>query len=633
MVTIPTPPSRSPRRRTVVAAAAGAVAGFGVTTPAAAAADADGPSGADSTSAAAPGTRPAAGAGPPHRQGPTAEAWIAHVVRRMSLAEKVGQLLVTHVYGATADTPDARNTSTYGVATPAEIVAKYHLGGICYFTWSGNIGEPRQVAGLSNGVQRAAVQSGAGIPLLISTDQEQGTIVRLGPPATQFPGIMALGASRDSDAAREAAALTGRELAAVGINQDYAPVADVNVDPANPVIGVRSFGADPTLVRTMTAAQVKGYERDAGIVATAKHFPGHGDTELDSHTDIPVIRHTREQWEQIDAPPFEAAIDAGIGSIMTGHLVFPELDPSEDPATLSYPIMTGILREQLGYDGVVCTDALGMQGVREKYGDDRVVVLAVNAGVDMLLRPPAFDLAHQALLTAVRKQEISRRRLDEAVTRILWLKLARGIVHEPYVDVDEVDEIVGTQDHLARADRITERTTTLVKNDADLLPLAPGARSVLVTGSGDAATSALAEAMTEHGATAEAYATGTRPTDTAIATALERASASDLTVVLTQKAWDTRVTDPQARQQRLVHELVATGRPVVVVAVNDPYDIAHFTEAPTFLVTYAGNAVALRACARVLFGEVSPRGKLPVAIPSVTDPATPLYPYGHGLTW
>ncbi|MEQ4205297.1 glycoside hydrolase family 3 protein [Actinopolymorpha sp. B17G11] len=615
MVTIPTPPSRAPRRRTVVAAAAaGAVAGFGVTGPAAAA--------AGTTSV-----------GPPRRLGPAAEAWIAQVVRRMSLEEKVGQLLVTHVYGATADTPDARNTSTYGVATPAEIVAKYHLGGICYFTWSGNISEPRQVAGLSNGLQRAAVESGAGVPLLISTDQEQGTIVRVGPPATQFPGNMALGASRDAAAAREAAAITGKELAALGINQDYAPVADVNVDPANPVIGVRSFGADPTLARTLTAAQVKGYERDAGIIATAKHFPGHGDTELDSHTEIPVIRHTKEQWEQIDAPPFEAAIEAGIGSIMTGHLVFPELDPSEDPATLSYPIMTGILREQLGYDGVVCTDSLGMQGVRDKYGDDRVVVLAVNAGVDMLLRPPAFDLAHQALLEAVRAQEISRRRLDEAVTRILRLKLAEGIVHEPYVDVDEVDEIVGTPDHLARADRITERTTTLVKNGADLLPLAPGARTVLVTGSGVAATATLAEAMTDRGATAESYATGTRPTDTAIATAVERAAACDLTIVLTQKAWDTKETDPQARQQRLVHALVATGRAVVVVAVNDPYDIAHFTEAQTYLVTYAGNAVAMRACARVLFGEVSPRGKLPVSIPSVADPATPLYPYGHGLTW
>lgn len=551
----------------------------------------------------------------------------------MSVEEKVGQLLVTHVYGADATTPDARNTSTYGVATAAEVVAKYHLGGVCYFTWSDNIANPRQAAGLSNGLQEAALDSGAGIPLLVSTDQEQGTIVRVGPPATQFPGNQGLAAGRDVAAARKAAGITGKELAALGINQDYAPVADVNIDPANPVIGVRSFGADPELAAALTAAQVEGYEREGGIIATAKHFPGHGDTKTDSHVGIPEIRHTREEWERIDAPPFRAAIEAGIGAIMTGHLVFPELDPSRDPATVSYPIITGLLRQYLGFDGVVVTDSLGMQGVRDKYGDDRVVVLAVNAGVDMLLRPPQFDLAHQALLEAVRNGEISQERLDEAVRRILRLKFERGIVRDPFVDVDQAAERVGARAHLAQADRITVTTTTVVKNDAGLLPLTPGPRSVFVTGASSVPVTEFAAACTARGATPTTYTTGNRPSDAAIAEAVARARDSELTIVVTYKAWDTEVTDPQGQQRRLVRELFATGVPLIVVAVHDPYDIAYFAEAPTYLATYAPNAVATQAAARVIFGEVPPKGRLPVPIPDADDPASILYPYGHGLTW
>jgi beta-N-acetylhexosaminidase len=318
---------------------------------------------------------------------------------------------------------------------------------------------------------------------------------------------------------------------------------------------------------------------------------------------------------------------------MTGHLAFPELDPSGDPATLSYPIITGLLRRDLGFDGVVVTDSLGMQGVRDKYGDDRVVVLAINAGVDMLLRPPQFDLAHQALLDAVHSGEISQERLDEAVGRILRLKAERGIVREPFVDVDKAAARVGTPAHLAQADRITVATTTVIKNDAGLLPLTPGPRSVFVTGASSVPIAEFAAAFADRGATPSTYQTGNRPSDTAIATAVARARESELAIVVTYKAWDTEVTDPEGRQRRLVRELLATGVPLIVVAVHDPYDIAYVDQAPTYLATYAPNAVATRAAARVIFGEVAPRGRLPVPIPSADDPSRILYPYGHGLTW
>src|SRR6476646_1611225 len=332
---------------------------------------------------------------------------LQQALSRMSLEEKVGQLFVQNVYVSDATTPDSRNIPLYGVASPAEVVKKYHLGGVIYFAWTDSAKNPQQITGLSNGLQQAARESGAHIPLLIGTDQEQGVVTRIGPPATQFPGSMALGAGRSTDDARTAAAITGQELKAMGITTDYAPDADVNVSPLNPVIGTRSFSSHTDLVAQMVTAQVKGYQEDGRISSTAKHFPGHGDTSTDSHTGLPVITHTREQWAELDEPPFRAAIAAGIDSIMTAHIVVPALDPAEDPATLSRPILTGILREELGYDGVVVTDSLGMEGVRTKYGDDRVPVLALKAGVDQLLNPPDLGVAWNAVLNAVRGGELT----------------------------------------------------------------------------------------------------------------------------------------------------------------------------------------------------------------------------------
>nr|BFE73825.1 hypothetical protein GCM10020092_071260 [Actinoplanes digitatis] len=229
---------------------------------------------------------------------------------RMTLPQKIGQLFTTYVYGNDANTPSAAdaaaNRRLYGVDTPAEVVAKYHLGGVIYFAWTNSLQSPRQITTLSNGLQAAS----AGVPLTISTDQEHGVVSRMPAPATQFPGGMALGAGRSVLDAYRTGQVTGAELRAVGINQAWAPVADVNVNPANPVIGVRSFGSDPKLAAALTASQVLGLQRGANASASAKHFPGHGDTATDSHTGLPVITHTREEWQRVDAPPFKAAIAA-----------------------------------------------------------------------------------------------------------------------------------------------------------------------------------------------------------------------------------------------------------------------------------------------------------------------------------
>src|SRR6266545_4009878 len=420
----------------------------------------------------AAGVRPAAATSAGQAHG-----WAVATLARMTIAEKVGQLFVTYAYGATADTADSRNTDEYGVATPAEVVAKYKLGGGIYFAWTDSVANPAQIANLSNGLQRTALGLGARVPLLITTDQEQGVVYRVGPPATQFPGSMALGAGRSAADARTAGAITGAELKALGINQDYAPVCDVNVNALNPVIGVRSVSSHPDLVAEIVAAQVRGLQDDGGIAATAKHFPGHGDTATDSHTGIPLITHTREQWETIDAPPFRAAIAAGIDSIMTAHIVVPALDPSGDPATLSRPILTGVLRGELGFRGVIVTDALEMAAVRQQYGDAEAVVRAIEAGADQVLLPPAPDLQFDAVLNAVRSGRISEQRINESVYRLLLNKVTHGIMTDPFVDTSKVMDVVGTTDSLAAAQAVTDKTTTLVKNDAGLLPLSNQPRS------------------------------------------------------------------------------------------------------------------------------------------------------------
>jgi beta-N-acetylhexosaminidase len=570
-----------------------------------------------------------------------AAAYVAGQLADMTLEEKVGQLFVTHVYGSGAHTvtpaQTASNQRAYGVNTPAEVVEKYNLGGVIYFAWSGNVGNIQDTARLSNGLQEVAIGDDNGPPLMISTDQEGGLVVRLSAPATAFPGSQALGAGGKPEDARRVAEATGRELRAVGITQNFAPVADVNVNAANPVIGVRSFGSDPQAVAELVGAQVDGYQNKGNVSAAAKHFPGHGDTTDDSHLKLPIIDHSREEWEEIDAPPFKEAIERGIDVIMTAHIVVPSLDPTQTPATLSEPIMNGILRGELGYDGVVITDALQMAGITSGYGTAEAVVMALNAGVDQLLMPleGEMDIAYQAVLDAVRAGEISEDRIDQSVTRILNLKWDRGVVADPFVDVSQVDAIVGNEQHLNLADRVTERTITALRNtDADgqtILPADVSGKRVLVTGSESRGNAILADELGARGAITQVRTTGTRPSDTAIAGAVAAAEQSDLTVVTSYRAWDRKITDPNGRQKLLVEALAGTGTPTLAVAARDPYDVAYFPEEVGYLATYSNTTVSMRATARVIAGEIPPQGKLPVDIPAMDGSL--LFPLGFGLQW
>jgi beta-N-acetylhexosaminidase len=585
---------------------------------------------------------------------------IISLLARMTLEEKVGQLFVVEVFGQNAnvvsDVQAASNEARYGqgVRTPADVIDTYKPGGVIYFDnrrgggvqgiGPDNVRNPRQIATLSNGLQEAATSQRQPIPLLISTDQEGGALVfRLVAPATAMPGNMALGAGRSEADAFRSADVIGTELAAVGINQNYAPVADVNVNPANPVIGIRSVGEDPELVSDLVAAQVDGYHA-AGVSATAKHFPGHGDTDVDSHFGLPEITHTREEVEQIDLPPFRAAIERGVDSIMTAHVVMRSVDPTGVPATMSHPILTGLLREELGFDGLIVTDALGMGGVAgEEFPPHVAPVRAFQSGADQLLLSPQPRVAFDAVLAAVRSGDISMERLDESVYRILRLKFQKGLFDDPSVNVNKAENIVGAPDHLADAQAITDRTTTLVKNDAGLLPLTHDSRTVLVAGRGAIANTpwniagSLGDAISRRGQTVDVFATGTTPSEATIAAAVARAASSDLVVVATQNASSVSAstglpTASAAAQQALVRALLATGKPVVVVGVQNAYDISRFTEAPTYLATYGYTHGQMESVTRVLFGEVNPTGKLPVTIPRA-DGTGALYPFGHGLSY
>jgi beta-N-acetylhexosaminidase len=535
-------------------------------------------------------------------------------LRGMSLEEKVGQLFVTYVNGQAADVPHPKNQTDFGVATPAEMVRKYHPGGVIYFNNSSrdNIDTPKQIAQLSNGLQKASK-----IPLLISTDQEMGLVTRIGPPATQLPGNMALGAGRSTQDAEEAARITAQELRAMGINQNFAPDADVNSNPANPIIGVRSFSSDPKLAADMVKAQVTGYEGrrwfDPGsVTSTAKHFPGHGDTSEDSHTSLPVSNRSLDQWRQIDAPPFQAAIAARIDSIMTAHIQVPQIDPSGNPATLSPRVITGLLREELKYDGVVITDSLEMAGVRKLHSDAEIPVLAIKAGVDQLLMPPNLGLAIDSVVKAVRSGEISEKRIDESVLRILKMKLLRGVMLNAEVDVNKVDQIVGSNAQAAQ--KIADRTVTAVRNDAQAIPL--NATAPLVVGTGDATTTTLATRLK-----GTKVVTATSPTAPQIHQALAAAANADKIVVLTNNL------STRPAQLDLLNQLVATGKPVIAVATGNPYDVA-YSNAKTWLATYSTTTVSIEALAKILLGETKPQGKLPVDVPGPTP-----YPFGHGVTW
>ena len=556
---------------------------------------------------------------------------IAAVVADMSVDELIGQMTWTHVYGSTADDTSmaSENRQRYGVDTPAEVIAKYDLGGVLYFTWSNPVvqDDPVATAELSNSLQAASVATGSGIPLATTIDQEGGLVARMGPPVTVLPGGMALGATFDSHLAEAQGHVLGAEMAAVGINVDFAPVVDLNTNPANPVIGIRSMGQDVAQVGAMGMAQIEAMQEE-GVAAAAKHFPGHGDTDVDSHTGLPIVTYDRATLDAHLAP-FEAAIDAGVDIIMSAHIIVEALD-DEMPGTLSPDVLTGLLREEMGYDGLITTDALDMAALKQLPGnpldDAEIAALAIAAGSDILLNSPDVDAFFTGVHDAIAAGDLSRERLEASVTRILEWKVDRGIwTQDPSVPVDAAAAVVGDIEHLAIADEIGERATTLLRNDGDVLPLDVEGDSVLVAGAPSAEPGRLGRLLEDRGfAVTGLYEEGDSLSQSYRARAVEAAGDHDVVVFASNNA--------SGAQQEMVAALAAAGTPVVVVATRNPDDVNVLPDAAAVLAVYGWWAPNLHGAVAALAGDVDPPGRLPVDVLSA-DGQEVLLPVGFGLRY
>lgn len=344
-----------------------------------------------------------------------ASAAIERLLGGMELRDKLGQMLLGGFDGTKMTTEAMK------------LIAAYRTGGIIYF--SRNVSSPEQLAALTRELQEAASANGVP-PLWISIDQEGGMVARITEGVTLMPGQMAIAAAGSAEEAYRAAYVSGSELRRIGINLNYAPVLDVNNNPLNPVIGVRSFGESPEAVAEFGAAAVRGYQ-DAGVAATAKHFPGHGDTDVDSHLDLPTVPHDRTRMDKVELVPFKRAFAEGVDAVMSAHIYFPALEKEKLPVTLSPSVLTGLLREELGFEGIITTDCMEMNAIAEHYGVAEASVLAVLAGADQILvshRSDRQGAALAALEAAVHEGRIAEARIDDSVRRLLRMKWKRGIL-------------------------------------------------------------------------------------------------------------------------------------------------------------------------------------------------------------
>lgn len=502
-------------------------------------------------------------------------------------------------------------------------LTQQHLGGVTLFRDLGNIVDPAQIRTLTTMLQEAAATAGQP-PLLIAVDQEGGQLMPISNGPTRFPGNLALGATGSVELAQQAGYALGRELAAIGINVDYAPACDVNSNPKNPVISTRSFGEDSLQVADLSAAMVTGLQA-AGVAATAKHFPGHGDTATDSHHETPVVSHDEARLRQVEWPPFRAAIGAGVQLVMLGHIALPTLQEGAVlPASLSSHIIIDRLRGELGFSGVTITDSLDMGAIRQGPGLLIDAVAAAAAGEDLLLLktdPLTQQRLYEALLQAVQRGLLSRSEILISAGRIAALKQWLDPTPRPAL------EIVGCGEHRALADEIAAQSITLVRDEARRLPLRlsaedrvaviiPEPTDLTPADTSSQVTCRLADAIRRRHTRTIDFTLSHQSTETDIVALRQEISDYDLVIVGTLNAYT------QAEQAALVNVLLASDLPMIVVAMRMPYDLQAFPTAPTYLCSYSILEPSMEAVAQVLWGERPASGRLPVSIPS-------LYPVGH----
>ncbi|WP_050807042.1 glycoside hydrolase family 3 protein [Acetonema longum] len=574
------------------------------------------------------------------------EVQVELALRSMDIEAKVGQMLLPafrqYEGKDMTELPDS----------VADSIRRHHLGGVILF--SGNITGVEQTVGLIHGIQQAA----GSVPLFVAIDQEGGRVIRLS-YGTGMPGNMALGAAGDPRYVFQAAEIIGRELKALGFNVNFAPVLDVNSNPDNPVIGVRSFSENPDVVAQMGQSYIRGLHA-AGVAAAVKHFPGHGDTAMDSHLGIAVVPHDKKRLQAVELKPFREALAAGPDMVMTAHVTFPAFDrttaiskkdgrPIQMPATLSHAVLTGLLRRDMGFEGLIVTDSLGMRAISDHFGPEAAAVLAVKAGADILLMPPDLSAVYTALLQAVKSGDISEERINQSVRRILRAKYDRGIWQPKSskpsprlaTQIRWAKTVVASPDHRRKEAEISEKAITLLKNENHLLPFdLRQARNVLFLAPGEesyqAIQQALAETVAKAGARTEV--SGVKYEKSGLTPAIQQAIDRADYIILATHSYDVDGRTPG--RSRTADFSLATvnyanqrGKPLAVMMIRNPYDMMYLTGAKAVVALYGGGeGPNISAGLRIIFGLAKPGGKLPVSIPN-PDGTGYLYRSGHGLTF
>jgi beta-glucosidase-like glycosyl hydrolase len=484
------------------------------------------------------------------------------------------------------------------------------------------LGQPLAAASILNRLQAVAR-----VPLLNTADFEGGVGFRI-MGATAFPRLMTFGAARDERLAREAGRVTGEEARAIGVHVNFAPVVDVNNNPRNPVINTRSFGEDPVLVGRLATAYIQGLQ-SAGVFATLKHFPGHGDTDVDSHLGLPVIKHPRERLERIELPPFRAGIAAGAEAVMTGHIEMPALDPTPaTPTTLSAPIVEGLLRKELGFSGLVYTDSMGMAGVTAMYGPGEAAVRAAVAGNDVILHSPDDGAALRGIVEAVKAGRIAEARIQASAERILRAKARLGLHRTRAVNLDAIANVVGSRANQAIADEVSQRSLTLVKDERGDVPLQVGRDatvlylSVLDYPSGWRIAAPSRTFIPElrrrwPNVTSIELSDRTSPSELELVRAMAPRFDAVVASVFVRTASASGRIDLAQPVQALLQHIARQKKPFVTVFFGNPYAATFLPELPSMLLTYDFYDRAEASAVRAIAGEAAIGGRLPIVLPGV----------------
>jgi beta-N-acetylhexosaminidase len=562
--------------------------------------------------------------------------WAAATLRKMTLEEKVGQMIMVwaRVQFMNVDSPD--------YLLLREEMSKYHVGGfgVTVSTDGGVVikNQPLEAAYLTNELQKDSKY-----PLLFAADFERGLSMRLN-GATPFPAAMAFGAAGDKELAREFGRISAQESRGIGIQWNWFPVADINSNPANPIINTRSFGEDPAQVSEMVAAYIDG-ARGAGMLTTVKHFPGHGDTDTDSHIGLARVTAGVDRLNAVELAPFRAAIAAGVDSVMIGHITVPSIEPDPNrPASISSRVITGLLKQQLGFHGLVVTDALDMGALMQVFsGTDAEIsaaqaVEAVQAGNDMVIIPADLEGAYNGLLEAVKQGTITRARIDESVLKILRMKASVGLNRNRLVDLTAVDRAIAKPANLAIAQNISDRAVTLVADRSKLLPLSEmaaqpsqsaGMVAVLFADSprGSDGGRAFAAELRKRAPGAQIFYVNSSNAASVSNDVLYAAQGATRVIAVAESVPSPRrITQGHANgsagmdfgpSQLLANIVKTAGSRTIVVAFGDPYIGSEIREIQTYLCTFSNTPYSALSLAGALFGEIPVHGRLPVTIPSM----------------